>query len=72
MGRKEKEVKRRDLGPKEERARYLYGGRRIKDRIRARLREGASKESRREKGHPACEWAGTTLLSKSSTPLRPR
>lgn len=52
MGGKEKEVKRRDLGPKGERARYLPGGRRSSDGIWAGLKEGA-KESGREKGHSA-------------------
>lgn len=67
----EKEVKKRDLWPEGERARYLHGGRRISDGIWAGLKEGASKESGREKGHSA-KMGETTLCASSNTTLRPR
>lgn len=41
MGGKDKEVKKRDLGPKGERVKYLHGGGKSRDSIWAGLREGA-------------------------------
>lgn len=59
MGGKDKEVKRRDLGPKGERVRYLNEERKLEMVFgwglgkESAVREGISSESRREKTHSA-------------------
>lgn len=70
-GEENKEVKRRDLGPKGERVRYLKEGRKL-EMVFGR---GLGKEPvERAGGKRAIQlsWGKTILFASSSTPPRPR